>query len=1201
MPWGAGLWVEGELKDAGVDRRACGVGVGAVQLPRATAVTRASKDRTTWPDVINRRRAYPPERRTRAARRNVTNSTNPLVRYGWDPYRRPIQVLGKQGGMKMTSLRRRLSAGTLVALVMAGTVFVGVGPALAAPPPACLDLTPEASSAQTGTVQTISATMRSIQGATPGSGCTQAAVVANSGAVNIDFEIAGPSDPDHADTPASPDLTCDIPVGSSSCTVSYQGASAGTDTVRGWIDQDGSNSTIEADTTEGSCSSAQGDEANCGTVTPGGLTEPDTTDVVTKTWTAPVSLKQLDCVPETQSAVLGATVTVTCTVTNTNNAAVSGQNLDIELTGANDPDSANSPTSPDFSCVTQSNGACSFTHHGTAAGVTTYRAWVDVDNNNATVEADSSEGQDSATTAGATAEPDLTDVVTTTWTGAPATLDCDDSTGPDTERETRPGTGAGDPSGSATYTCTVRDAQGNVVATSTTVSGENLNGINDPDATDGTSYTSPDYSCNTAGGSCSITVTQSESELGTANICFWVGTAAEGQTLCNSETTGENQSNNGTDTGNDLADAVELAWVRATTATRLDCSPETSTSNLGSSVTITCTASNSAGLVSNAPIDIEATGINDPDSANSPTSPDFTCTTSNAGTCTFTHSNGTKAGLTTYRAWIDVDGSNSTTEADASEGQVETSTPGTVAEPDGTDVVTHSWLGPPAKVSISPATDSASVGTCNVFTITATDSADQPISGLTIDVEQIHALAQNSTANDEPVVSFCTPGSGVNPSAVDTTKGDLVESPDNLGTAGGETVAKTGSDGKVTIGIISQPANGSDGTGIVHLTAWYETTDNDDPDTSEPAGTATATWLTPQGRTVTCSPRQSTNATGKQQTFTCVVVDRFGEAIGGEGVTFTESGPGDIVGPTTQTSSPLGQVSVSVSSLEPGAETITATITDDLTGAEPAEVDECDRSAGDPAGAPAGRCADSVTANWTQATPAHLELTPAESQSRPGHDETLTLTVTDAQGQPIAGEAYGSTLDGVGGVASADPFTDANGTARIVLHSAEPGDESISVSTPTCTQPDACTALAVHHWGPARCDIFGTNGSDVLTGTSASEVICGFDGNDRIAGRAGNDTVYGGDGNDYVIGGPGHDSLYGQDGSDTLRGGTGNDALFGGSGDDSLFGGAGPDSLHGGTGSDTLIGGDGLDACRGGVDRDDIRRCERLVRRPVGH
>ncbi|MGH2729530.1 MAG: Ig-like domain-containing protein, partial [Actinomycetota bacterium] len=225
-------------------------------------------------------------------------------------------------------------------------------------------------------------------------------------------------------------------------------------------------------------------------------------------------------------------------------------------------------------------------------------------------------------------------------------------------------------------------------------------------------------------------------------------------------------------------------------------------------------------------------------------------------------------------------------------------------------------------------------------------------------------------ANDEPKVSFCLPvaADGPNPSQVDEIEGDLrppAENPDNLGTAGGETASSTDAQGKITIGIKIDPANGSDGSGVVNLVAFFETDINDDPDGGEPQDTATKTWFVAQGRTIDCEPETDTNATGTEHTVTCTVKDRDGEPVSGEGVTFTEEGPGTFTTQTQQTTNAEGTASATVTSDETGTETITGTITDDVTGAEPGEVDECDRPANDPQGAPAGVCADSVTKTWT--------------------------------------------------------------------------------------------------------------------------------------------------------------------------------------------------------------------------------------------
>lgn len=1093
------------------------------------------------------------------------------------------------------SLRLQLKVlAAALAVSLAALALPLAAPALANHPDSCLDATPESSQGGTGSTHTVTVTLRSIAGAQPGSGCTLGTVTANNGPVNVDFEITGPNDPDGGNTPVSPDRTCSIASGSASCSISYSGSATGTDTIRAWIDHDGANATVEADQTETRCASSQGDEAGCGPANVGGIGEPDITDVVQRTWTSSLPATRLDCAPETASDPVGTAHVVTCTATDANNNPVAGARVDAEATGANDPDGSGTLTAPDFTCTTGANGTCTFTHSGaTAQGTTTYRAWIDADNNNSTVEADATEGQDSSATPGATAELDATDVVTNSWTGAAATLDCDDSSGADTEKQSRPATGGGDPSSTETYTCTVKDAQGRNVALATVVRAEVMNGVNDPDGTDGASLNSPDYSCTTASGTCTIAVLQSEGETGTAQICFWVGTTSEGQALCAAETTGEGQAASGSDAGNDLADQVEITWVRATSAVRLDCAPETVTNALNSTDVITCTARNSANaVVSGAGVDVEAAGANDPDNASSPASPDFTCTTNASGVCTFTHSGGTKAGVTTYRAWIDVDGSNATVEADLTEGRDEAATPGAVSEPDFTDVVAKTWLGPPAKVTVIPTADSASVGTCNTFTFTVTDSADQPVPNITLDVEQVHQLAQNTTANDEPAVAFCAPASGPNPSGVDTSKGDLVEAPDNLGTAGGETTVKTDVTGRITVGVTIQPANGSNGTGTVQVTAFDETTDNDDPGTGDPTVRATKTWITPQGRTISCAPAEATHATGADHTVTCTVRDRFGEPIGGEGITFSEGGPGDLASSSTQTTNASGQVSITVTSLEPGTQSITATITDDLQGSEPAEVDDCDRAAGDPAGAPAGKCADTVTHLWTQATPFHVEVSPDESRSRPGNQQTLDVLVTDSTGAPIAGIPLFVTLAGQGNILDPDVATDATGHATLTLDSDEPGSSTVTVSTAQCAPGGDCADASVHFWGPAHCDVFGTDGPDVLHSSDEGDVLCGFGGRDELVGDDGDDTLLGGRGDDVMRGGNGADVLRGGDGRDVIHGGDGRDVVAGGRGSDFMDGDDGDDSMSGGSGRDRINGGAGFDVCAGGPGRDRLVNCE---------
>ena len=71
---------------------------------------------------------------------------------------------------------------------------------------------------------------------------------------------------------------------------------------------------------------------------------------------------RLDCTPETDSNPIGTSHTITCTATNASNAFVNGALIDVEFSGANDPDNADSSASPDFTCTTNNQGVCSFTH-----------------------------------------------------------------------------------------------------------------------------------------------------------------------------------------------------------------------------------------------------------------------------------------------------------------------------------------------------------------------------------------------------------------------------------------------------------------------------------------------------------------------------------------------------------------------------------------------------------------------------------------------------------------------------------------------------------------------------------------------------------------------------------------------------------------------------------------------------------------------
>ncbi|MDQ3963906.1 MAG: hypothetical protein M3277_08365, partial [Actinomycetota bacterium] len=289
----------------------------------------------------------------------------------------------------------------------------------------------------------------------------------------------------------------------------------------------------------------------------------------------PTQATELDCLPETSTGQSGTIHVITCTARDAQEQPVDEVQVDFEFIGANDPDGADTPFTPDATCATGNNGQCSIVHGGTSgspsndSGVTTYRAWIDEDavTQEGAYEADRTEQRDEGGNGrGSRPEPDDTDVVQRVWSGS-----------------------------------------------------------------------------------------------------------------------------------------------------RLNCDPESVGVQRGSQHVITCVATSLSGSAAQGVnVDVEATGVNNPDGNTTFTSPDLTCTTGTDGSCSVVHGTsgsipggrGTTndAGITTYRAWIDADGSNATSsgEVDATEGRDEAANRGTTAEPDHTDVVEANWGGSGGTQSPTP-------------------------------------------------------------------------------------------------------------------------------------------------------------------------------------------------------------------------------------------------------------------------------------------------------------------------------------------------------------------------------------------------------------------------------------------------------------------------------------------------------------------
>ena len=237
-----------------------------------------------------------------------------------------------------------------------------------------LEITEEVDSNPTGATHTLTAVMYT--------DVTQTvSAQANPLGVNIDFEVesgpavrAGCTDvagicgggtlTDADNSPLSPDLTCTIPQNASSCQVVFTSDTQGANVVRAWVDEDRSNTTVEADTTEGRYSGGPDSDptnANPGEATPagaeatdcrtpadwaeckptsgsttpvgGGTTEPDTTDVVAKAWTQSVAAACLDAEPETKTNPSGSDHVITAKATSSA-ATITDLNGTFECTGS---------------------------------------------------------------------------------------------------------------------------------------------------------------------------------------------------------------------------------------------------------------------------------------------------------------------------------------------------------------------------------------------------------------------------------------------------------------------------------------------------------------------------------------------------------------------------------------------------------------------------------------------------------------------------------------------------------------------------------------------------------------------------------------------------------------------------------------------------------------------------------------------------
>ena len=849
--------------------------------------------------------------------------------------------------------------------------------------------------------------------------------------------------------------------------------------------------------------------------------------------------------------------------------------IDFEVSGPNDPlNDGDSPQTPDLICdIPAGESQCTSTAYtGRVPGTDTIRGWIDHDHVQSTADADLAEQRDDSSPAmwgtgdecdpaNAGGEPDCTDVVSKTWeTGPAATLDCDDARGPDTEREANPhGRGTADDSASSeTYTCTVRDSSGNPTTKppsgsgTAQVFGENETGINDPDADDSDSESSPDYSCSVrSDGICTVIVRQSEGEKGTAEICFWVDSAA-GRAECagppTQEATGETENN-------DLADQVEKTWEDPRLS-GVDAEPETDTNRLGEQHTITATVYNQFGEnfeqgPTTVYFEFFSGSPSDTDGGNSPGTPDRSCQTpSNGSSCSITYSQATNTGTDLVCVYIDRDpaagvqgpsmsGSSPSGTCDGESlndpDDDATGPDAPDAADDDQDVVQKTWQPAAAatRLNCDPETDTNPTNTTHTFTCTATNEAGGTPADTDIDVEMTGASDPDGNTPTNPDFTCRTTSTGTN------------------------------SNGTCTFMHF-----GSSSPGTTTYRAWIDSDKNNNSTEADAA----------EGRNEVTTPGRTG---GAEPDETDVIEKTWQCPTGSPSPSPSPTGPSP-----TPTSCPTPTPTATA--------TATATPTSTPTQSPP----------------PRPECSDGVDNDGDGA----IDF-PADPGCGSANDDSEEDIPPECTGEGIIAGTDGPDIlsgtagdDVICGFGGNDSITGLGGDDVLLggggdddINGGDGADSIEADQVAACLQTGCADGNDTVDGGGSKDTIRGHGGNDALSGGDKNDLMVGGQGNDVLRGQSGWDTIrgnadedrlVGNAGNDILQGGAGNDLAKGGGGNDTIRGFTGRDNLRGGGGNDILKGAGGRDQLRGGRGDDVVDGGAGRDACFGGAGRDTLRRCE---------
>ncbi|MDQ4145818.1 MAG: Ig-like domain-containing protein, partial [Actinomycetota bacterium] len=556
-----------------------------------------------------------------------------------------------------------------------------------------------------------------------------------------------------ADTDASyatPDMTCRIQPGQSSCTVFFTSNAAGTNTIRAWHDEDRNPATTsEVDTAETryaggplvpgktyptDCRDARGSavrDPSCAPTTTfnEGVAEPDITDVVSKTWVGQAGNICVDAEPEADNNPSGTDHVITVRVTTgtlTNNTDTAGtfdctgpaaQNVTVRLAVVDDDPNVFIVSSGGTATTGQPNTADATTN---SAGETQFTVRCVDANCTGTNTFDASVP---GAGGGSVNNPDR---VAKTWftAGQPLFLDATP------ERDTNE---AGQ---THTITCFVGDP------TPTGVTGQNcdaqvMTGPNSTRDVDASATTPAGYigQCFTgADGRC--TITYSSNFTGTDLICVWRD--ANGNNLpdeadCQGGAFAGTEGIDDTSPQDDFSDVINKTWVtvgQGPSQVRLDMEPDQNPN------TTDCPPPFDSNAAINQPQSVhEICAIAQSNTGtNTPTEITYRIV---SGPGFFTNAAGTEQGGTTRTTQASGDATNPGNQV-----FLRSNTTGTTtieACITGTNICTQGtkpWgVGDPStarNINLTPETDVNRPGTLHEFTATVTDRNGNPVPGVAV-------------------------------------------------------------------------------------------------------------------------------------------------------------------------------------------------------------------------------------------------------------------------------------------------------------------------------------------------------------------------------------------------------------------------------------------------------------------------------------